>query len=286
MGDRSSAVQRKNSMFYGALLLTCGSIALRFVQMVFQVYISGVMGAGGLGRMQLIMTIGSLAAIFASGGVRIAVTCLAAEEAGMDNPSGVRTAVRCCGLYGLILSLIVAVVLYWMSAPLASIIVQDSTAVLPIRILALFLPVTCLWSVLAGYYTASGRITELVVMELVERLLSIGLVALALRTSITDPCAAILLGSSLASTVCFIYLLLRYCGFIRYVPSMPVAPMMRRLLYLTIPLGFNDILRSGLSTLENFLIPRGLRRSGASREEALAAYGTIEIGRASCRERV
>lgn len=49
---------RRDSMFYGAMLLTAGSLGLRLVQMAFQVYISGVMGAAGLGRMQLIMTIG------------------------------------------------------------------------------------------------------------------------------------------------------------------------------------------------------------------------------------
>ena len=95
MGDNYQPLRRQNSMFYGALLLTLGSIAMRFVQMIFQVYISGVMGAGGLGRMQLIMTVGSFAAILASGGVRIAATCLAAEEAGHDSAAGVRSAVRC-----------------------------------------------------------------------------------------------------------------------------------------------------------------------------------------------
>lgn len=53
----------RDSMFYGAMLLTAGSLGLRLVQMAFQVYISGVMGAAGLGRMQLIMTIGGFCAI-------------------------------------------------------------------------------------------------------------------------------------------------------------------------------------------------------------------------------
>lgn len=53
--------RRGNSMFYGAMLLTAGSLGLRLVQMAFQVYISGVMGAAGLGRMQLIMTVGGFA---------------------------------------------------------------------------------------------------------------------------------------------------------------------------------------------------------------------------------
>lgn len=264
-GSQTSPLVRRNSMFYGAILLTLGSIALRFVQMIFQVYISGVMGAGGLGRMQLIMTVGNFAAILASGGVRIAVTCLAAEEAGRDHASGVRTAVRCCALYGLILSTLVALCLYGLSDYIAETFLDDETAALPLRILAVFLPINCLWAVLAGYYTAAGRITELVGLEFFERIASIGLVVLMLRTGpgSLDPCTVIFLGSSLATTASFFLLLLRYRASIRLVPVTAFRPMLRRLLRLTVPLGFNDILRSGLSALENMLVPKGLRRSGS-----------------------
>lgn len=278
MGTNSpQPLGRRNSMFYGAMLLTLGSIALRFVQMIFQVYISGVMGASGLGRMQLIMTIGNFAAILASGGVRIAVTCLAAEEAGRDNASGVRTAVRCCALYGLVLSTLVALVLYTMAGFFADAFLDDPSAALPLRILAVFLPINCLWAVLAGYFTAAGRITELVGLEFFERIASIGLVVLLLRTGSfgLDACTVIFLGSSLATTASFLLLLFRYGASIRSVPVLPFRPMLLRLLKLTLPLGFNDILRSGLGALENILVPKGLRRSGSSGEEALSSYGTI-----------
>ena len=275
MGDHFDLLERRNSMLGGALLLTAGSVAMRFVQMLFQVYISGVMGAGGLGRMQLIMTVGNFAAILASGGVRIAVTCLAAEEAGKDSAAGVRTAVRCCCAYGLALSILVAGLLLSLSDKLALSLLEDASAVLPLRILAAFLPVGCLWSILAGYYTAAGRITELVSLEFFERLLSIALVVVLLKLGARDPCAAIFLGSSLATSASFLILLARYFGSIRNVSPLAFGPMMGRLLRLTVPLGFNDILRSGLGALENMLVPQGLRRSGSGHDEALAAYGTI-----------
>lgn len=78
-----------------------------------------------------------------------------------------------------------------------------------------------------------------------------------------DPCTVIFLGSSLATTASFFLLLLRYRASIRLVPVTAFRPMLRRLLRLTVPLGFNDILRSGLSALENMLVPKGLRRSGS-----------------------
>lgn len=275
MGD--SLLHRSSSIFYGAIMLTAGSLGLRLVQMIFQVYISGVMGAAGLGRMQLIMTVGNFAAILASGGVRIAVTCLAAEEAGKDSAAGVKTAISCCMVYGFFLSLLVSVGMFFLAGPLAESWVDDAAAALPLRIFAVFLPVTVLWAVLAGYFTAAGRITELVGLEFFERLLSIGLVVAGLKIDFLglDPCTMIFLGSSLATLASFLLLMRRYAATIRYTDMLPFGPMMRRLIKLTIPLGLNDILRSGLSTVENIIVPKGLRQSGADGETAIAAYGTI-----------
>ena len=277
MTHDSGPLFRQNSIFYGALLLTLGSIAIRFVQMLFQVYISGVMGAAGLGRMQLIMAVGALAAVVASGGVRIAATCLAAEEAGRDSASGVRTAMRCCCLYGGLLSTLTGAALYLFADTLSLSWMEDASAALPLRLFALGLPVNCLWSVLAGYYTAANRITELVLLEFAERLGSIGLVVVLLGTGLglTDPCAAIILGSTLATLLSFLILLHRYFRSMAQTPAQPLRPMLRRLLGLTLPLGCNDILRSGLSTLENLLVPKGLRKSGSSGLQSMASYGTI-----------
>ena len=264
------------SLFYGAMLLTAGSLGLRLVQMAFQVYISGVMGAAGLGRMQLIMTIGGFAGILASGGVRIAVTYLAAQEAGRDHASGVRTAVGCCGLYGGLLSLLVGAILFLLADPLALWWVDDASAALPLRIFAVFLPITVEWSVLAGYFTAAGRITELVGLEFFERLSSIGLVVLGITLlQGVDPCTMIFLGSSLATTLSFLLLLGRYLRTVRCIPMSGRRAMFRRLLKLTIPLGLNDILRSGLGTVENLLVPKGLKMGGRDGEAAIADYGTV-----------
>ena len=51
--------------------------------------------------------------------------------------------------------------------------------------------------------------------------------------------------------------------------------MMLRLIKVSVPLGLNDILRSGLGTVENILVPKGLRMGGQNGEAAIAAYGTV-----------
>ena len=51
--------------------------------------------------------------------------------------------------------------------------------------------------------------------------------------------------------------------------------MVRRMVRLCVPLALSAYLRSGLVTLEQFLIPWGLARAGGSGEASMAAYGTI-----------
>ena len=266
---------KKNSIFYGALLLTLGSIALRCVQMLFQIYISGVMGAEGLGRMQLVSTIGAFAAILASGGVRIAATCLTAEEVGRGNPAGVKSALKCCCIYGLTLSIPVALALFLLADFFAITFIAQPEGALPLRIFALFLPVNTLWAVFAGYFTADGRVGELVALEFFERILSIVIVVIGVTANFLDPCSMIFLGSSLATTASFFLLVRRYRQVSPDIAPITTGEMMPRLLKLTIPLGLNDILKSGLNTIENMLVPRGLKQGGATNSEALAAYGTI-----------
>ena len=49
----------------------------------------------------------------------------------------------------------------------------------------------------------------------------------------------------------------------------------KNLLGIALPVAFSTYVRSGLLTLEHTLIPIGLRKSGASKERSLAAYGTL-----------
>ena len=48
-----------------------------------------------------------------------------------------------------------------------------------------------------------------------------------------------------------------------------------KLLKVALPVAFSAYVRSALVTIEHLLIPKGLEKSGASRESSLAAYGTL-----------
>jgi len=268
------------SLVRGTLLLTAANLAIRSVSMLFQIYLSSCIGAAGLGLMQLISSVWILAMTFGSSGIRVAAMYLVAEEYGRKRPGGVRSAVRWCMTCGFILSSVAGLLLFRLAPWLSEVWISDFRAASSLRLLALFLPISCLTSVMTGYFTACGKIRQMVVIELAERLASVLLTVVLLRFWATgDPersCCAIYAGSAITCAASFFIMYAIYrrdcsgCS-----PTRPDLGMGRRLLRLCLPLAANDYLRSGLSTLENLLIPHGLRQFGNSGYDAMSIYGVI-----------
>ena len=72
-------MSRKIPIFYSALMLTGVNLLLRFVGTSFQVYLSGSIGAAGIGLVQLVMSVGVLAMVAGMGGIRTGAMYLAHE---------------------------------------------------------------------------------------------------------------------------------------------------------------------------------------------------------------
>lgn len=266
-------------MLQRTLLLTIANMLLRCVSIYFQVFLTGSIGAAGVGLMQLISSVSLFAMTLGTSGIRIGAMYLSAEEYGHSRPYGVHRAIWCCVRYGLVMSVITGsavllcaekIALHWLQAP---------EATLALRFVGLFLPVSCLWSVMDGYFTACSKIGQVVLVDFLDRSFSM-IATMALlhywaQNDLARSCASVILGNSLGSSLGLIILFSLYRQDRKISNGRQKAPMWRRLFTLCIPLALNEYLRSGLSTLEHFLIPRGLSRNGASREASMAAYGTI-----------
>ncbi len=253
---------------------------MRAVSMMFQVYISRRVGAAGIGLLQLTMTVGTLAMTIGTSGIRVASMYLCAEEHGRKRAGGVRSAMTNCITFGLIVSCAAGIGVISLSDYIAGVWMLDIRAASGLKIIGLFLPVTCLWGVMMGYFTAVGKIGRLVVVEIFERIISIFITVVLLLVWAGEDteraCCAIIGGSSLASALSLLVIWIMYLHDKRRMPLPPQNLQMgKRMLRLTIPLALNEYLRSGLSTLEHLIIPRGLSKASGSYESSIAAYGTI-----------
>ena len=266
-------------MLHNALLLTVVELLLRGAALLFQRMLAAKIGAAGLGLMQLVLSVGGFAMTLGLSGLRVTAMYLCAEEYGARNPDGMRRAIMCCLKAGAGISALVGLGLFFLSDFAAEVWIGDARAADALRLVALFLPANCLCAILSGFFTACDRVRELAKIETAERLAGLALTAVLLLYAGKDAgrvCSAMVLGSALACTASTAYqfrLLRRTFGVRR--ANGADGQMRGRMLRLCVPLALSAYLRSGLVTLEQFLIPWGLSRAGGSEEAAMAAYGAI-----------
>ena len=263
-------------IFYSALLLTLVNLLLRMAGTSFQVYLSGRIGAAGIGLLQLVMSVGGLAMVAGMGGIRTATMYLTAEELGRKKPQNVTWVLSGCILYSIAFSGAVAALLYTFAPLIARHWIGDMQTVGALRLLAGFLPTTCLCGVMTGYFTAANRIGTLAVIEVAEQLCSIGATLSILHFwAGTDPgkaCQAVVLGSALGGCITLLSLIL--LRIIEHPSTGTRIPMAGRLRQTALPLALADDLKSGISTVENLMVPKRLALN-PSVANPLAAFGTV-----------
>lgn len=275
---------RDRELMKNTALLTAASLAMRFVGMAWQVWLVGRIGEAGIGLFQLIMSVAAFAMTLAVSGIRFTTTRLVAEELGRGRDGRVRAAMGRCMLYGAVFGLASCAALLLTAEPAGFLWLGDARTVAPLRALALGLPFLSLSTVIYGYFTATGRVCKGVCVQIGRELFMIAATAALLhgyvRGDIERACRAIAIGGTLADALAFLAALLFFlCDMKRHI-SRPAAAhadgMTDRMLTIALPLAAASYARSGLSTFQHLLIPRGLRRSGLNVSAALAAYGVIQ----------
>jgi stage V sporulation protein B len=165
-------LHRKNPIFYNALLLTLVNLLLRLTGTSFQVYISGRIGAAGIGLLQLVLSVAGLSMTAGIAGIRTGAMYLTAEELGKKRPGNVPWVLSGSFLYSILCSTVVAVLVYLFAPFLAEHWVGDMRSANALRIFAAFMPLSCLCGVMTGYFTAANRIGTLAAVEVAEQAIS------------------------------------------------------------------------------------------------------------------
>ena len=263
-------------IFYNALLLTAVNLVLRAVGTSFQVYVSGRIGAAGVGLLQLVMSINALALVAGVAGIRTAAMYLTAEELGRKRKGNVTWVLSACFLYSILCSGAAALALYGFAPRIAALWLGTVRSADALRLFAVFLPVLCLANVMTGYFTAANRIGTLAAVEVAEQFLSMFITMLALKFYAgSDPvraCQCMILGS--CSSACFTLLCLIFLRLKEHVPSAPRLSIGKRLTDTALPLGLADVLKSGINTAENLMVPKRLALHPRI-ADPLAAFGIV-----------
>ena len=269
-------MSRRLPIFYSAILLTAVNLLLRFVGTSFQVYLSGRIGAEGIGLLQLVLSVGSMALVAGMAGIRTATMYLTAEEIGKKRPGRVFWVLSACSGYSLIASASVALLVYLLAPQIALHWIGHAEVTDAIRLYSAFLPVNCLCGVMVGYFTGANRIGTLAIVEIAEQACTMVCTVVLLATwaghDAALSCQAVILGSGMGTVLTLVSLVV--LRLMERTPTSQRISVGARLRQTAIPLALADNLRTGISTVENLMVPKRLALYGGI-SSPLASFGII-----------
>ncbi len=261
-------------------LLTASTLLMSLIGMAYQAWLAASLGAAGLGLYELVCSVTALAATFAISGIRFASTRLVAEELAASG-RGVRAAMRRCLAYALLFGTAAGLILRLCAAPVALGWIGDGRTLSSLRLAAFSLPCISLCAAMSGYFTACGRLLRPALVHLAEQLIGMALAGFFLRRApagqVEAGCEAVIGARMLADLASLLLMALAFLGDLRRHFPLDAAGrgQTARLLKIALPLASSAYARSGLSTAQHLLVPRGLRRSGQNADRALAGYGCV-----------
>lgn len=272
--------ERAVRFFRNGAVLALSALIMRTVSVAFGAYVTGKVGAEGMGLYSLIMSVYTFAVTFATSGVQLAVTRLVAEALGRGDAVGARAALRASLGYALLFGSVGSVVLFLTAPALGTALLGDGRTVPALRLLSVALVPVALSSVFYGYFTAVRRPTRSATVTMAEQGVRIVLTVLALGALLPSgldyACLALVGGSAVAEILSALFHGALYAFDVRRLRRAERGkPPVRALLHITLPVALSSYVRSGLVSAEHMLIPRALSQGGASRDEAIAAYGTL-----------
>ena len=276
---------KKTVFIKNALILTASSLILRFVGIIFKVWLAQLIGSEGIGLYQLIFSVYVLAATFATSGICTAVTRLVAEELALGTKKGTLKILRRSIELTLIIAAASVAVVFFGADLIADRFLGDMRAVPALKILPLSLPFMGITSCLRGYFIARRKVTPNAVSQLAEQAVRIILVIVLVKSfcdkGLAACCGAVLFGDTAAEIFSCLMLGLIWLKDRKKLNSLtgrerPPFGIVRRILHISLPITSGRYLNTALRTAENILVPKNLAKYPNSGELALSQFGMIK----------
>lgn len=272
----------KKQFIKNSLLLTGTLLITRAAAVLFHIYISSKIGAEGVGIYQLVTTVYLFTATFATSGISLAVTRMTTDAIAEKKHGAVKGIVSFCLTVTVLMSGIVAFLLFTFAKPIGLHFLGDARTVLSLKVLSFSLPFMAVSACLRGYFLARRTVIKTASEQLFEQIVEItvcmSIIGSFSSKGLTYACCAVAVGVTLSEAASCIYSIVLYLIDISKNKSKSIKPKgtVKSLLSIGLPVTGSSCLRSGLSMLENTLIPSGLQKHGFSSTRALEEYGVIQ----------
>ena len=281
---------KEQSLMVSTLILTATSFFTRTIGMISIIFLSHILGAEGVGIYELTMSVYTTAVAFASAGLCVSVSKLVAEELGRSAFVNIAKIMRIAFTFALTLSFLIGLLLF-ISAPfLATSIIHDSHAAIGLRLLSISIPFISCSSCFKGYFYATKKTVFPASADILEQIVKLGLILTLVRIYLplgqSYTYAAIGLGLTIGEMTSWSYLGALFILDRRNYDkshkkdkvshSDTLRHLFIRLINMLLPIASISYIAYVFMSLENILIPSGLKKFGNSLQESLGLYGMLK----------
>ncbi len=276
---------KKTIFIKNAAILTGSSLLLRFAGIILKVWLAKKIGSEGIGLYQLVFSVYVLASTFATSGISTAVTRLVAEELVLGNKKSTLKILKRATQITLFIASVSALILFFGAEIIAKLLLEDTRAILSIKVLPLSLMFVGTTSCIRGYFIARRKITPNAISQIFEQIVRIAFILIFINIfsgkGITYYCFAVMLGDATAEILSCLLLWLQYAIDKRNLNSLngenPAKKgTVRKILHISVPITSGRYLNSLLRTAENILVPKNLAKFGGATQNALSQFGMIK----------
>lgn len=306
-------INRVKKYFFNGLLLSCVALIMRTISVSFNIYVTGKIGAEGMGLLTLTGGIYGFAITFATSGINLAVvrlisSCFSDESTHFDKKADtrVRKIMQSALCYCLIFSLTASIILFISAKSIGLYILGDVRTVPSLKLLSFSLVPISISSALNGYFCGVRRVYKNVITQLFEQGAKIAVVSFLLITiapaGLEYACVAVVGGGAISEIVssivsAFLYFFDRNLhshkkskntgktqkishsvskNNVFSIKTEKIAlKSSDKIIPIALPVAVSAYVRSALSTIEHLAIPWGLKKSGINSSSALASYGIL-----------
>lgn len=276
---------KKTLFIKNAAILTVTSVILRFIGIIFKIWLAKLIGSEGIGLHQLIFSVYMLVTTFAASGICTAVTRLVAEEIAVGTNKGCLKILRRSVELSLIIAFVSAVAVFFGADFIANGILGDSRANIALKILPVSLPFMAISSCIRGYFIARRNVTPSSVAQIIEQIVRIAIIVLLVKVfsdkGLAVCCAAVIGGDVISEIFGTVLLFLSFASDSKKLKNLkgrprPDYPIVRKILNISAPITSGRYLNTLLRTAENILVPKNLAKYHLSGENALSQFGMIK----------
>ncbi len=280
MFSRISSLILKNKIIKGTFILTFAGFSTRIIGFLFRIFLTGKIGAEGLGIYQLIFPIQIICHAICAIGFETAISKLTAESVSKKNNSG-EVYLKICLILSIVLSIILSLVIYNFSDFISSRILLEKRCNTLIKVLAFSIPFSSMHACINGYFLGQKQTKIPAESQLIEQIMRvISIVAfifyLEQRSIPVTPYVAVIgnvVGEMSSMSFCLFHVHKKL--FTKTSVKNFSKKNISNVLYLSIPISMNRLMISTLQSIESVLIPNMLIIYGLSSKKALGIYGIL-----------